>query len=82
MSELLFTLKTFVFAAILVALMQIRVSGQTIESKAEQWLETSKVAHYLQSSAAGGVLAVKDLYRSVVGSWTGSSKSHQVKASK
>ncbi len=77
MNEVLFTLRTLILAGLIVTLMQIRVAGTTVEAKAEQWLETSKVAHYVQSTAAGGVLAAKDLYQSILGSWTGSTKTSQ-----
>jgi hypothetical protein len=82
MMEIIFTLRTLFLAALIVSLMQIRVSGTTIESKAEQWLETSKVAHYIQETAAGGVIAVKDLYRSIVSSWNGSKAVQHYKAKK
>lgn len=82
MTELMFTLKTLFFSIVLVTLMQIRVAGTTIEARAEDWLETSKVAHFVQGAAAGGVIAVRDLYRSIQEIWTGSKDSQQYKASK
>jgi hypothetical protein len=83
MNELMFTIKTLLMAALLVTLMQIRVSGVTIEKSAEDWLETSSVAHFVQGAAAGGVLAVRDLYRSILEVWTGNSNSvQQAKAAK
>jgi hypothetical protein len=83
MSELMFVVKTLLLSALLVTLMQIRVSGTTVESRAQAWLETSSVAHFVQGAAAGGVLAVRDLYRSISDAWTGSKESkNQFKASK
>ncbi len=74
MTELIEVIKTLFISALLVTLMQIRVSGQTIESYSESWLEKSKVAYFVQGAAAGGVLAVRDLYHSVLEAWTGSKK--------
>lgn len=65
MSELFFVLKCLVFTAILVIAMQVRVGGQSLESRAYHWLQKSDVSQYVQSVAAGGAMAIRNLGSSV-----------------
>lgn len=65
MSELLFAVKTLLASALLVTLMQVKVSGYSIEERAEYFLKSSTVAHFIQGAAVGAILASKDLYKSV-----------------
>lgn len=39
---------------------QVKVSGDTLEYKAQDWLQTSSIAVYLQKVAQGGVKALKN----------------------
>jgi hypothetical protein len=61
MSELFFVLKCLVFTAVLVVFMQIKVGGQSMESHAYHWLQKSNVSMYVQSVAAGGAMAIRNL---------------------
>lgn len=82
MTEFNFALKTFAAAALILTLMQIRVSGSSVERHMEGWLENSKVAHFVQGAAAGGVLAAKDLYKTVSEVASGSKTESEFKASR
>jgi hypothetical protein len=55
MDELKFVFRCFLFATGIVLLSQVKMNNETLESKAEFFLQESKTAHYLQQSAAGGV---------------------------
>lgn len=61
MSELIYSLKCLFFTVILVAAMQLKVGGRSLESISYEWMRYSKVSIYIQSVAAGGVLAIKNL---------------------
>jgi hypothetical protein len=82
MNELFFALKTLLMSALLVTLMQVRVSGISLEMQAQSWLQNSSVAHFVQGAATGGVLACRDLYISITDVWKGSSHRASAKASK
>lgn len=60
MDELKFVLKTFAFTCILIIFMQIKIGSGTLESYSYNWLRYSKVSQWLQSSAAGGALAIRN----------------------
>lgn len=61
MEELKFVLKTFVFTCLLIVLMQVKVAGGTIESHSFHWLQRSTVSQWIQSAAAGGAMALRNL---------------------
>jgi len=65
MDELKFVLKCFAFTAILVVLMQVKVKGYSVEAYSFHWLRTSTVSQYIQSVAAGGAMALRNLGHSV-----------------
>lgn len=65
MSELIFVVKSLVLASIIVVAMQVKVGSQSLESYSQWWLKKSTVSLYVQSVAAGGTLALKDLFFSV-----------------
>lgn len=50
-----------VFTIFLVVLMQVKVGSSSIEAYSLRWLQTSKVSQYLQSAAAGGAMALRNL---------------------
>ena len=60
MSELMFVLKAFAMAAIITVFMQVKVGTQTLESQAEDFLQRSTVATYLQGVASGAALMIKN----------------------
>lgn len=65
MEELKFVVKCFVFTMLLVVLMQVKVGGYSIEAYSFHWLRKSTVSQYIQSAAAGGAMALRNLGRSV-----------------
>lgn len=65
MEELKFVVKCFVFTALLIVVMQVRVGGYSIEAHSFHWLRKSTVSQYIQSAAAGGAMALRNLGRSV-----------------
>ncbi len=81
MSEFMFVVKCFVFTAILVVMMQLRVGGASIESYSFHWLRKSTVSLYIQSVAAGGAMALRSLGSTVKDGVTGTVNSFQQGAS-
>jgi ABC-type sulfate transport system permease component len=65
MSELLFVLKSFFLTVLLVIAMQIKVGSSSLEQYTQWWLQKSSVSVYVQTVAAGGALALKNLIFSV-----------------
>lgn len=65
MSEALFVLKCLAFTAVLVIFMQLKVGGASIEKHTYGWLQHSTVSQYVQSVAAGGAMAIRNLGSSV-----------------
>lgn len=61
MEELKFVLKCFFFTALLVVMMQVKVGGASIEQHSFRWLQKSTVSQYVQSAAAGGAMALRNL---------------------
>lgn len=60
MDELKFVCKCFVFAAILVALSQIKTNGYTIEAHVQTALSSSQTADFVNKAAYGGAQLIKD----------------------
>ncbi|MNJ93529.1 hypothetical protein D3C87_112110 [compost metagenome] len=65
MEELKFVLKCFLFTALLVVMMQVKVGGTSLEQHSYRWLQRSTVSQYIQSVAAGGAMALRNLSYSV-----------------
>lgn len=61
MEELKFVVKCLVFTMLLVVLMQVKVGKASVESYSHHWLRTSAVSQYIQSTAAGGAMALRSL---------------------
>ncbi len=62
MSDFVFVLKCLVFTLILGFLMQIKISGMSIEARAESLLRNSEINNYLQDASAGGARLVQEGY--------------------
>jgi ABC-type sulfate transport system permease component len=77
MSELFFVLKSFLLTVILVVAMQVKVGNYSLEQYSQWWLQKSSVSTYVQSVAAGGALALKNLFFSVKSSVTGTVDSYR-----
>lgn len=65
MEELKFVVKCFVFTMLLIVVMQIKVGGYSIEAHSFHWLRKSTISQYIQSAAAGGAMALRNLGLSV-----------------
>lgn len=65
MEELKFVIKSFLFTAILIVFMQVKVGGASIETHSFRWLQRSTVSQYIQSAAAGGAMALRNLGQSL-----------------
>lgn len=61
MEELKFVVKCLVFTMLFVVLMQVKVGRTSIENYSFHWLRTSTVSQYIQSAAAGGAMALRNL---------------------
>lgn len=77
MSELMFVLKSFIITVVLVVAMQVKVGNSSLESYSQWWLQKSSVSIYIQSVAAGGALALKNLVTGVKSSVTGTIDSYR-----
>lgn len=77
MSELIFVVKSLVLTVVLVVFMQVKVGNASLEAYSQNWLQKSTVSVYLQSVAAGGALALKNLFYSVKGGVTGTVESYR-----
>lgn len=65
MDEVKFSLKVLVAAMLLTVLMQIRIGNQRIEARLTEFLKYSPVSEFVQSAAAGGALALRNMAQSV-----------------
>ncbi len=61
MEELRFIIKCFVFTSLLVILTQVKVGNHSIEAYTFHWLRKSPASQYIQSAAAGGAMAMRNL---------------------
>lgn len=61
----MFVLKSFLLTVILVVAMQVKVGNSSLEQHSQWWLQNSSVSIYVQSVAAGGALAIRNLFFSV-----------------
>jgi len=77
MSELVFVLRSFIVTVIIVVAMQVKVGNSSLESYSQWWLQKSSVSVYIQSVAAGGALALKNLYFNVKSGITGTVDSYR-----
>ena len=59
MSELVGALKTLLVSFLILMALQMRVGGVTIESKLTDWYYASGTSKYLQQTASGAVLSIK-----------------------
>jgi len=65
MSELMFVVKSFIITVVLVVAMQVKVGNSSLEAYSQSWLQKSSVSIYVQSVAAGGALALRNLFFTV-----------------
>jgi len=77
MSELVFVLKSFIIAAVLIVAMQVKVGNSSLESYSQWWLQKSSFSLYIQSVAAGGAFALKNLAHGVKVTLTGTVDSYR-----
>ncbi len=66
MADILFVVKSFLATFILVVLMQIQVSNQTIESHMHQWIRSSEAVSSLRGVAQGAAKILDQGYRASV----------------
>ena len=62
---------------ILTVVMQVKVGNSSMEQYSQWWLTKSSVSIYIQSVAAGGALAIKNLTSSVKNGVTGTVDSYR-----
>lgn len=62
MSEALFVLKCLAVTIVLAFLMQMKISGNTVEAKLDRLIHNSGATAYLQDAAAGGMALARDGY--------------------
>lgn len=66
MSDFVFALKMLAFAVVIVVLMQIRVGGESIESRAESFIRTAGPVLVLRDVAEGALLVIHDGWASLM----------------
>jgi hypothetical protein len=62
MDELKFALRCFGFTLLIAFLMQIRVSGVSLEARTEEVLKRSQLTEYLQKASEGGAKLLTEGY--------------------
>lgn len=77
MSEFIFVVKSLILTVLLVVFMQVKVGNSSLEGYSQAWLQRSSVSIYIQSVAAGGALALKNLFFSVKNGVTGTVDSYR-----
>ena len=65
MGETITVIKTFLFTLLILMMMQVKIGGYTIEARLHHFVTRSAPAVYIQTAAAGGVLAIRNLAVSV-----------------
>lgn len=63
MGEVFFVIKGFVLTILIAMLLQVKIGNDTLEVRAERWLERSAAGEFITSTAAGGVKAIQRGYR-------------------
>lgn len=61
MEALKFVIKCLAFTMLLVVLMQVKVGPSSVETYSLRWLQSSTASQYIQSVAAGGAMALRNL---------------------
>ena len=64
MGDLFFVIKSLVLTVILVAVMQVRIGGRTLEHQTTAWIQNSSVVDNLRMVAEGAVKVVSEGYDS------------------
>lgn len=77
MSELFFIIKSLVLTFLITAIMQVKVDNITLEQKTQWFVQRSPASIYMQTVAAGGALALRELYTSVKSGLTGKAESYR-----
>ena len=62
MEEIKFVIRCFIFSCLVVVFSQMKISNETIESKAYNYLQKSSTAELVRDSAHGGVLLIHQGY--------------------
>ena len=60
MRNLFFVLKTFLFTFLVVALLQVRIGGDTIEEHTLMWFEGTPVHRSMNEVVSGGAMLIED----------------------
>ncbi len=81
MSEMFFVIKVFLFSALMMALLQIRVGDHNIEQHSQNWLHSSSVVQVLNNVSLGASRAITNGYRYVRGEMGAQLGASQAKAS-
>lgn len=63
MGEFKFVIKCFLFATAIVIFSRVKINDETLENKAELFLQDSSIAHLIQQSAAGGAKVLNQTFQ-------------------
>lgn len=77
MSELFFTFKCLVLTSLIVLFSQVKIGGESLETRASGFLQHSTAGVYLQGVAAGGALATLNFFKSTKSAVTGTLDSYE-----
>ena len=62
MSDMFFVIKVFLFTAVVVAIMQIKIGDRNIEQHSQNWLHSSSLVHTLNTVSNGANKLITDGY--------------------
>lgn len=75
MEGFFFTLKTMMFSLVLLFALQLKIAGETLESRSEKLIYESSASQTLNGMAQGAIRLSKDAWRAVDGMISGNTKS-------
>lgn len=62
-----FVLKSLIAAVVIIAVLQVKVGSDTLESHAERWVKTSEASLQLRHVASGAIKVSGDLWKKALG---------------
>lgn len=63
MGEIFFVLKGFLITILLTVILQVKVGKDTLETRAERWLQTSFFGEFAKDTAAGASKLLQEAHR-------------------
>ncbi len=67
MSEMFYVIKVFLFSAMIIAILQIKIGDHNLEQHSQNWLHSSSLVHILNSVSISASRAISNGYHFVRG---------------